>query len=203
MTRAAFPKLREWRQRSRDSLSTMWQRGIDILEYQDPALIRQVSALGAARGGRRRSVSFVLVAAALNALFALAVGVLSGTAFESLVHSFFGFLLTFSLTTGLAFVVGRLLGGKAAFRPFVYVTAISAVPLQVLEALLSVISSLIPVLGFYVLVAVSVLMVLARLYILNLVTQATMQFAHPWQRWVMFAVLLALLVVSGGSLILG
>lgn len=202
MIRASLPTLHKWRQRSRDSLSTMWQHGIDILEYQDPDQIRQMSALGAARGGRR-SLSFVLVAATFNALFALAVGILSGTAFESLIRSFFGFLLTFAITTGLAFGVGRLMGGKAAFRSFLYVSAISTVPLQAIEALLAVMSSLIPVIGFYVLVAVSVLMVLARLYILNLVTQATMQFAHPWQRWAMFAVLLALLVVSGGSLILG
>lgn len=191
--------------RPRRGLTLMWQDGLDILEYLDEDVVRDRVARGAGRGtwALRRALAFVLVAALLNSVVALAAGVVSGTAVESFLRSVLDFLGTFLLTTAVSFGLGRVLGGRAAFAPFVYATALYSVPLQVVQALLVVGASLIPVVGFYVLALVLLLGVVARVVLADLVTRAMMQFTRPWQRWVMLLVILALAVLGGGLNILG
>lgn len=183
----------------------MWQSGLDILEYLDESVVRDRVVRGAGRRRQtlRRALGFVLVAALLNAMFALAAGVLSGTAAGSFLRSVLDFLLTYALFTVISFLVGRLLGGQASFAPFVYATALYSVPLQVVQALLVVIASLIPVVGFYVLLLVILFSVAARILLSDLVTRAMMQFPRPWQRWVMFAVLTILAVLGSSWSLLG
>lgn len=196
---------RTWVHRPRQSLSDMWQSGLDILEYLDESVVRDRVVRGAGRRRQtlRRALGFVLVAALLNAMFALAAGVLSGTAAGSFLRSVLDFLLTYALFTVISFLVGRLLGGQASFAPFVYATALYSVPLQVVQALLVVIASLIPVVGFYVLLLVILFSVAARILLSDLVTRAMMQFPRPWQRWVMFAVLTILAVLGSSWSLLG
>ncbi len=194
-------RLQSLRERSRETFSQMWGHGVDILEYQDAEMIRSRAAF-AGHSVLRRSLGFVVLAALLNCLFALAVGIITGTAFESVYRSILSFMFTFVVNTGVAFVVGRLLGGHGRFRQFVYISALYAVPLQAVEAVLTMVCSLIPVIGFYLLLVLSVLSALARLYLSNLVTQAMMQFPKPWQRTVMFLVLVALAILKGGASVL-
>lgn len=195
-------RLQEWRVRSRESLAQMWGHGLDILEYQDATLIRDRAAQPQ-WAGLRQTLAFVLLAALLNSFIALAAGVLAGTAVESWVRSILNFMTTFVVNTGVAFALGRLLGGKASLRQYVHVSALYAVPLQVVEALLTVVSSLLPIIGFYVLFALSLAWVFVWLYFSNLVTQAMMQFPQRWQRVAMFLVLLVLAVLKGGFSVLG
>lgn len=191
-----------WRTQSRETLIQMWGHGVDILEYQDAALIRDRAAL-AGPHVLRRTLAFVTLAALLGSIWALAAGVLTGSAFEAWSRSVLNFFVTFGVTTGGAFVVGRLLGGRAGFRQFVYVSALFEVPLQVVEAVLTVACSLVPVVGFYLLFALALLAGGVRLYFANLVTQATMTFPQPWQRWTMLLLLLLLAFVKGSLSLLG
>lgn len=195
-------RLHHLRTRSRETLGQMWGHGVDILEYQDAELIRDRAAQPE-HLRLRHTLAFVLLAALLNSLFALAAGILAGSAIESWGRSILNFMITFILNTGVAFLVGRTLGGRAPFRQFVYVSALYAVPLQVIEALITVTSSLLPVIGFYVLFALSLAWVFVRLYFSNLVTQAMMQFPQRWQQVSMFVVLLVLAVLKGGFSVLG
>lgn len=195
---------RAWVERSRLGLSRMWQDGLDILEYQDAGVVRErVAAGGLGLAALRRALGFVLVAALLNSLFALAAGVLSGTAVEATLSSILDFVLGFLVNTVVIFAVGRLLGGRAAFGPFTYATALYSVPLQVVQALLMVAVSLIPVIGYFLLLLVLLLAAGARVVFSNLVTQAMMQFRHPWQRALMLLVLVGLALLGGALNFLG
>lgn len=194
-----------WVERPRAGFSRMWQDGLDILEYLNPGVVRDRVARGAGRRRHtlRRALGFVLVAALLNSVFALTAGVLSGSAVGSFLRSVLNFLLTYLVATAISFAAGRVLGGRAQFAPFVYATALYSVPLQVVEAVLVLIASLIPVVGFYLLALVLLLSVVARIVLSDLVTRAMMEFPRPWQRWVMLVILIAVALASGGLNILG
>lgn len=200
MTRQQAPWLRglpELPQR----LGDMWQGGLDILEYLDAGVVRERVAQGTASGrhGLRRTASFVLVAALLNSLFALAAGVLGGTALESWLRSLLDFFVVFVVTVTATFGLGRVLGAHVSFKALVYGVALFSVPLQVLESLLVVAASLVPLVGYALLLLVTVLAVVARVYLLDLVASVALFQFGGWRRWVML-VLFVLLAVLGSGL---